>query len=89
MSSLGLTASLHVAASVPFFLIHEGYSDVLPEEISRKTWRMDEEGYVSLPEGPGLGVEVDEAKVIEVASSPPRPFQWPDNRLADGSVADY
>ena len=89
MSSLGLTDSLHVAASVPFFLIHEGYSGVLAEEIARKTWQMDEEGYVSLPEGPGLGVEVDEARVVEIASAPPSPFQWPDNRLADGSVADY
>ena len=41
-----------------------------------------------LPEGPGLGVEVDEAKVIEV-SNQGRKFNWPNSRLADGSVADY
>ena len=50
---------------------------------------MDEEGYVSLPEGPGLGVEVNEAKVIELGTNPPQQFKWPDNRLTDGSVADY
>jgi galactonate dehydratase len=89
MSHLGLTASLHVAASVPFFLIHEGYEGVLPESVARKTWEMDEEGYVSLPEGPGLGVEVDEAAVIETGKDTERRFTWPDSRLKDGSVADY
>jgi len=89
MSYLGLTASLHVAASIPFFLIHEGYQNVLPDGVARKTWEMDEEGYVSLPEGPGLGVEIDEQKVIEVGSEPSGQFRWPDNRLKDGSIADY
>jgi galactonate dehydratase len=91
MSYLGLTASLHVAASVPFFLIHEGYTNQLPEGIAHKTWTMDDEGYVSLPQGPGLGVEIDERMVIEVGSDPARcrPFQWPDSRLRDGAVSDY
>jgi len=31
LSYLGLTAHLHVAASVPFFLIHEGYSFDWPD----------------------------------------------------------
>ena len=89
MSYLGLTASLHVAATVAFFLIHEGYEHQLPEGVAHKTWTMDEEGYVSLPEGPGLGVEIDEAKAIEVGQDPERQFKWPNNRLRDGSVADY
>lgn len=89
MSYLGLTASLHVAASIPFFLIHEGYEHVMPEGVARKTWTMDEEGYVSLPEGPGLGVEVDEEKAVEVGRDPERQFQWPNARLPDGSVSDY
>ncbi len=89
MSYLGLTASLHVAASVPFFLIHEGYKGQLPEEVARKTWEMDEEGYVSLPEGPGLGVEVNEERVAEEVANPSRPFDWGDGRLRDGAVADY
>ena len=89
MSYLGLTASLHVAASVPFFLIHEGYTTQMPEGVARKTWTMDDEGYVSLPEGPGLGVEIDEALAREVGERPDQQFSWPDNRLQDGSVADY
>ena len=55
MSYLGLTASFHLSAAVPVFLIHEGYENVLPAGVAHKTWEMDEEGYVSLPEGPGLG----------------------------------
>ena len=58
-------------------------------ESPTKQWEMDAKGYVSLPEGPGLGVEVDEAKVIEVGQEAGRRFTWPDNRLADGSIADY
>jgi len=89
MSNLGLTASLHVSASVPFFLIHEGYRNVLPEGIATKNWEMDEEGYVSLPEGPGLGVEIDEKKVVEMSEELKGKFRWPDSHLKDGSVADY
>ena len=88
MSYLGLTASFHLSASVPFFVIHEAYENVLPAGVAQKTWEMDDDGYVSLPEGPGLGVEVDEAKVIEVSNSGRR-FNWPNARMFDGSVADY
>ncbi|MCZ6635960.1 MAG: mandelate racemase/muconate lactonizing enzyme family protein [bacterium] len=89
MSYLGLTASLHVAASVPFFLIHEGYTHQLPEGVAHKTWEMDEEGYVSLPEGPGLGVEVDEQRAREVGADPKHQFSWPHHVLKDGSISDY
>ncbi len=89
MSFLGLTASLHVAASVAFFLIHEGYDHQLPEGVAHKTWTLDAEGYASLPEGPGLGVEIDEERAIAVGQESGRQFRWPDNRLRDGSVADY
>jgi galactonate dehydratase len=89
MSYLGLTASFHVSASIPFFLIHEGYQNVLPDGVAYKTWEMDKDGYVSLPEGVGLCVEIDEQKAIEVGSDPSQQFSWPDNRLKDGSIADY
>ncbi len=89
MSYLGLTASLHVAASIPFFLIHEGYTHQMAEGVAVKTWTMDAQGYVSLPEGPGLGVEVDEKLAVEVGKDPTRQFQWPDARLRDGAVSDY
>ena len=89
MSNLDLAASLHVSASVPFFLIHEGYDNVLPTNIANRSWQMDVDGYFSLPEGVGLGIEVNESAVIEFSQNPSKQFTWPNNRLADGSIADY
>jgi galactonate dehydratase len=91
MSYLGLTASLHVAASVPSFPIHEGYENQLPEGMARKTWEMDADGYVSLPQGPGLGVEVDEQLVREIPADPSRcrPFERAARQHRDGAGADY
>ena len=89
MTYLGTSASLHVAASVPMFLIHEGNKKRLPEDVAIKQWEMDEDGYVSLPEGPGLGVEVNEARAIEVGQTTEQQFKWPNARLRDGAVSDY
>ena len=90
-SELGLTASLHATAATPLFLIHEGYLDghLMPPGVARKHWEVDAEGYASLPEGAGLGVEIDEAKMAEVAADPKRQFKWPQVKFADGSVRDY
>ncbi len=90
-SELGLTASLHVAASIPFFLIQEGYLDghIMPAGVARKNWSVDKEGYASLPQGPGLGVEIDEKAVAKVAADPKRRFRWPTPTSPDGGVRDY
>lgn len=90
-SELGLTASLHVAASVPLFLIHEGYLDghIMPPGVARKHWDVGVDGYASLPEGPGLGVDIDEALMTKVNADPKRKFKWPTPTYADGSVRDY
>jgi galactonate dehydratase len=90
-SELGLTASLHVAASIPLFLIQEGYLDghIMPPGVARKNWTVDNDGYASLPQGPGLGVEMDETAMARVAADPNRRFRWPTPRSADGSVRDY
>jgi galactonate dehydratase len=91
MSELGLTASLHAAASVPHFLIHEGYLDghLMPPGVARKSWEVDKDGYAALPQGPGLGVEVDEAMIAKVQADPKWKFTWPRPRQPDGSVTDY
>ena len=80
-----------MAASIPFFLIQEGYTDghLMPAGVARKRWTVDKEGYASLPEGPGLGVEVNEKGMARVAADPKVKFVWPLMRLRDGSVADY
>jgi galactonate dehydratase len=91
-SELGLTASLHAVAAVPLFLIQEGYLDghIMPPGVARKNWEVDRDGYASLPQGPGLGVEIDEALMAKVAADPKRAFKWPKPTYPnDGSVRDY
>jgi galactonate dehydratase len=91
-SPLGLSASLHVAASIPLFLIQEGYMDghIMPHGVARVGWAIDKDGYASLPEGPGLGVTVDEAAMAKVAADPKRKFKWPHPAYPDdGAVRDY
>jgi galactonate dehydratase len=91
-SELGLSASLHVSASIPLFLIQEGYIDghIMPKGVARKKWDIDKEGYASLPQGPGLGVEMDEAMIAKIAADPRRKFKWPQVTYpTDGSVRDY
>jgi galactonate dehydratase len=97
-SELGLTASLHVSASIPLFLIQEGYvpqkgySDhgIMPQGLANKSWEIDKEGYASLPQGPGLGVEMSEAMMSKIAADPKHKFKWPHPTYPqDESVRDY
>jgi galactonate dehydratase len=90
-SYLGIAASLHVAASIPLFLIHEFYPEnhgFNPKGIGHMAWKLDQDGYIGLPPGPGLGVEIDE-KLLEKKSKQPQTYRWPGARLRDGSIADY
>ncbi|MBI4600613.1 MAG: hypothetical protein HY721_01500 [Planctomycetes bacterium] len=90
-SELGLSASLHVAASIPLFLIHEAYLDgqIMPPGVARKSWETDAAGDALLPQGPGLGVEVDESAFEKVNADPGRRFRWPTPTAPDGAVRDY
>ncbi len=88
-TDLGATASLHCSAAVPFYLTHEYYPSITPEGLVRKTWRIDEDGHASLPEGTGLCCEIDEERLAELARQPIVP-EWPTRgRHPDGSIADY
>ncbi len=90
-SNLGISASIHVVASIPFFLIHEFYPDnhgFNVKGVARMDWKLDADGYISLPEGPGLGVEIDE-KLLEELGKKPQTYRWPGARLRDGSISDY
>ncbi|MFN7802816.1 MAG: mandelate racemase/muconate lactonizing enzyme family protein [Planctomycetaceae bacterium] len=88
---LGIAASLHVVSAIPLFLIHEFYPENagfnLPG-VTRMPYELDAEGYIGLPPGPGLGVEVDEPRLIE-ESKKPQSYKWPTMKLKDGSIADY
>jgi galactonate dehydratase len=91
MSQLGVSASLHVAASIPFLLIHEMYLDghIMPDGVAKVAWRVDDKGFASLPDGPGLGVEIDESMFDKVNSDPKRKYSWPVKTLRDGAIRDY
>ena len=90
-SELGLTASIHVSASIPLFLIQEGYLDghLMPAGVARKSFTLDKEGFASLPQGPGLGVEMDEAAIGKVNADANRRYRWPHPTYGDGAVRDY
>ncbi len=90
-SYLGIAASLHPVASIPNFLIHEFYPDnhgFNPKDLTSMAWSLDRDGYIGLPPGPGLGVEVNEKRIEEEAKKP-QTYRWPGAKLRDGSVADY
>ena len=89
-SYLGMTASFHVTASVPLFLIHESYDSELFGKFIHPHWKKDKAGYVSLPEGTGLGVDIDEKTMSKLAADPKFKYRWRGPRVnPDGSVADY
>ena len=88
---LGISASLHVACSIPFLLIHEFYpqnAGFNVPGVTKMAYERDKDGYIGLPPGPGLGVEVDEERLAEEARKPQK-YRWPRAKLKDGSVADY
>jgi galactonate dehydratase len=88
---LGIAASLHVVASIPFFLIHEFYprnAGFNVPGLTRMAFELDNDGTIGLPPGPGLGVEVDEARLADEAKKP-QTYRWPGTTLKDGSVSDY
>jgi galactonate dehydratase len=91
MSQLGVSASLHASFAVPFLLIHEMYLDghIMPHGVAKVNWKIDKDGYAGLPDGPGLGVEIDESLFEKVNADPNRKFKWPVPTLPDGAVRDY
>ena len=72
-------------------MIHECYLDghIMPPGVATKSFEVDKDGYASLPQGPGLGVEIDESKFAAVNADPKKKFKWPVPKAPDGSVIDY
>jgi D-arabinonate dehydratase len=60
-----LTASLHFIASIPNGLVLEFDQNPngLRDELLKEPVRIDNDGMIRLPEGPGLGIELDRAAV--------------------------
>jgi len=62
LGPISLAAGLHLAASIPNFLCQEQVT--LGEGYLKTPFTVDG-GYVTLPTGPGLGIELDEAALAE------------------------
>jgi galactonate dehydratase len=84
---IGTALAVHFALSTPNWLIQETVSGDVP-------WRADvlsaplevHDGFISIPRGPGLGVEVNEA---EAAKYPFKPEAEQRYFHPDGAVADW
>lgn len=88
LSPINTAVCLHLDAATPNFLIQEipGYSPELRKEIVNKDIEKIVDGYLLLPEGPGLGIELNE----DVAAKHPyQPVDLPAPSHPDGSVADW
>ena len=75
-TTIGMAASLHVSACIPNFLILEYFVNfkARSDEISVGPFNV-EDGYINIPQGPGLGVEINEEAL---ARYPYRDFVNPD-----------
>jgi galactonate dehydratase len=69
-SPVGTMASVHLAACTPNFKIQESFDDMVEPWVREAIIGRPEvkDGYFSLPEGPGLGVDLNEAVI---AAHPP------------------
>jgi galactonate dehydratase len=82
---IATAASVHLAASIPNFLILETALNQPHRDISQRVPLKIEKGWAELPTAPGLGIELDwEA----IADYPYAPRDYPAAYYADGSVAD-
>jgi galactonate dehydratase len=88
-------ASLHVGASAPQTLFQqqpldalEGHGRDIFDDLTVGDPFTFEDGFAGIPDGPGLGVEVDEAELRERSQSDAG-FRFPVWRHEDGSVARW
>jgi galactonate dehydratase len=85
MGPISLAVGLHLAASIPNFLVQEQVS--LGEGYLKKPFVLQKDGTVMIPDGPGLGIELDEDKIKDkIGHNWRNPESY--NHL-DGSVVDW
>jgi galactonate dehydratase len=84
LGPISLAAGVHLAASIPNFLIQEQVS--LGEGYIKKPFVVNE-GYLELPTGPGLGIELDENAMADKIGHDWRNQESYD--ADDGSVVDW
>ncbi|NHE55474.1 galactonate dehydratase [Cyclobacterium plantarum] len=85
MGPISLACGLHLAASIPNFLVQEQVS--LGNGYLKKPFNLQSDGTVLIPEGPGLGIELDEEALQDkIGHDWANPESY-DPR--DGSVVDW
>lgn len=84
LGPISLAAGLHLAAAIPNFLCQEQVS--LGEGYIKKPFKV-REGYIDIPTGPGLGIELDENALAGKIDHDWRNRETYD--FDDGSVVDW
>lgn len=85
---VALTACVHVDAAVPNFLIQEMVGpDRLMPDLIQTAWTI-EDGHITLPTVPGLGIEVDEREAARMTAYTEE-LGGEHFYESDGSVADW
>lgn len=85
MGPISLAVGLHLAASVPNFLVQEQVS--LGEGYLKNPFQLQKDGTVLIPRGPGLGIELDEDQLADKIG---HDWRNPESYNAlDGSVVDW
>jgi galactonate dehydratase len=96
LGPIALAASLQVAFATPNFLIqeqsmgihyHDGGTDLLDYVVDPQPLRITD-GHIQRPEGPGLGITVDEA-AVRAADQAGHAWRNPVWRQDDGSFAEW
>jgi galactonate dehydratase len=84
MGPISLAAGIQLAASIPNFMCQEQVS--LGQGYLKQPFRV-EQGYIPLPEGPGLGIELDDEQLADKID---HDWRNPETYDADdGSVVDW
>lgn len=85
MGPISLASGLQLAASIPNFLVQEQVT--LGEGYLKNPFKLQKDGTVMIPGGPGLGIELDEAAIADkIGHDWKNPESY--NHL-DGSVVDW
>ena len=85
---IAFSASLHVDAVVPNFLIQEQIDAGLGAGLFKEDWQV-KDGHIELPTKPGLGFEVDEKEAEQTLDTYPEELGGEYYFETDGSVADW
>jgi galactonate dehydratase len=95
LGPIALAAALQVDAATPNAVIqeeslgiHYNVGGELDSYLRGGGWLLPSDGHLPLPDGPGLGIDLDE-EAIRAAANTSQTWRNPVWRLADGTVAEW